>query len=243
MTRLEAKKFLERINLNSFLEFRQKVEAAIAANSRVTFAHHNLHSLYLLTQYPELSRFYQMAQYTYVDGMGLVGFSHLVGHPLKRSQRMTMVDYLYDFLHLAEIKQWNIFYLGSDEKSLSMGLLKLKRRFPKLNLQGHCGFFSPEQNQAILDSIEKHKAHVLLVGMGMPDQENWIFRNRCQLSTNIVLPVGGLLDYFSGKELVPPRWAGPLGLEWFFRFIFSPKRLFSRYFIEPVLLLYEFFRR
>jgi len=78
---------------------------------------------------------------------------------------------------------------------------------------------------------------VVLVGMGMPIQENWIAQNAHRLDQGVLLSVGGAFDYEAGVQIPAPRWLGRLGLEWLFRFAVQPKRLFRRYFVEPWSLI------
>ena len=72
--------------------------------------------------------------------------------------------------------------------------------------------------------------------MGMPRQEAWIAANYGLLETGVVFSLGAAFDYEAGVQKAAPRWSGRLGLEWLFRFAADPKRLFTRYFVEPWLL-------
>ena len=74
----------------------------------------------------------------------------------------------------------------------------------------------------------------------MPRQEKWALRLKNQLNANVIWNIGATIDFISGKVYVPPSWAGKLGLDWLFRYISEPKRMFFRYFIEPFFLLYYF---
>jgi N-acetylglucosaminyldiphosphoundecaprenol N-acetyl-beta-D-mannosaminyltransferase len=76
-----------------------------------------------------------------------------------------------------------------------------------------------------------------MVGMGMPRQELWIEANLDAIQAKIILATGAVLDYVAGVIPTPPRWSGPLGLEWAFRLAAEPRRLASRYLIEPWTLL------
>jgi len=73
--------------------------------------------------------------------------------------------------------------------------------------------------------------------MGMPRQEEWIAANSHRLSANLIMPVGGLMDYLTGRTSTPPRMLGRLGLEWAWRLASEPRRLAFRYLVEPCLLL------
>ena len=72
--------------------------------------------------------------------------------------------------------------------------------------------------------------------MGMPRQANWIYDNRSQLTANVTFPLGGIMDYLVGETATPPRWTGPLGVEWAYRLLHDPRRLAGRYVWEPIRL-------
>src|SRR5690606_21110319 len=74
---------------------------------------------------------------------------------------------------------------------------------------------------------------ILIVGMGMPRQEIWVYENRSSLSATVILTAGACMDYIAGAVPVPPRWLGPIGLEWAYRLATNPRRLATRYLLEP----------
>jgi N-acetylglucosaminyldiphosphoundecaprenol N-acetyl-beta-D-mannosaminyltransferase len=77
-----------------------------------------------------------------------------------------------------------------------------------------------------------------MVGMGMPRQEFWTQENFSQLDAHVILSsTGAALEYIAGATPTPPRWSGRIGLEWMFRLAHEPRRLFSRYLIEPWYIL------
>jgi N-acetylglucosaminyldiphosphoundecaprenol N-acetyl-beta-D-mannosaminyltransferase len=77
-----------------------------------------------------------------------------------------------------------------------------------------------------------------MVGMGMPRQEYWTQENFQQREAQVILSsTGAALEYIAGAAPTPPRWAGRIGLEWMFRLAHEPRRLFSRYLIEPWYIL------
>jgi N-acetylglucosaminyldiphosphoundecaprenol N-acetyl-beta-D-mannosaminyltransferase len=103
------------------------------------------------------------------------------------------------------------------------------------------GYFDPTQNsaenQAVLDSIRSFHPNVLLVGMGMPRQETWLLENLDGINTNAVYCCGAMMDYLTGNIPTPPRWMGQIGLEWLYRLLSEPNRLWRRYLVEPWTVL------
>ena len=93
-------------------------------------------------------------------------------------------------------------------------------------------------NEALVKRINAYRPDLLMVGMGMPRQEYWTQDNFSQLDVHVILSsTGAALEYIAGAAPTPPRWAGRIGLEWMFRLAHEPRRLFSRYLIEPWYIL------
>jgi N-acetylglucosaminyldiphosphoundecaprenol N-acetyl-beta-D-mannosaminyltransferase len=89
----------------------------------------------------------------------------------------------------------------------------------------------------VIVDINAYAPHILMVGMGMPRQELWILENRHDLRVNVIMPSGAIMDYIAGALPTPPRWLGPLGLEWCYRLLAEPARLSRRYMLEPWFVL------
>jgi N-acetylglucosaminyldiphosphoundecaprenol N-acetyl-beta-D-mannosaminyltransferase len=115
----------------------------------------------------------------------------------------------------------------------------MKRRHPRLNVNAHHGYFADGDNDAVLGNIRDCKPNVLIVGLGMPKQEEWIWKNLDRLNANVILPGGACIDIAAGARSACPAWISRLGFEWFYRFLFEPKRLFYRYFAGNPLFLWR----
>ena len=171
----------------------------------------------------------------------MIWIARLYGHRLSRDCRLTYVDFLPRMFELAAEKKWRVFYLGSRPEICSQGMRTLRARYPGIQLCSAHGYFDVSRdrdaNRMIVKKIANFRPHVLMVGMGMPRQEEWIAENLGELDAGVILPCGAALDYIAGAIPTPPRWSGRLGLEWLFRLLAEPKRLAPRYLIEPWFLL------
>ena len=90
------------------------------------------------------------------------------------------------------------------------------------------------------------KPDLVIVGMGMPRQEKWLYENKDKLQAGVIITCGAAMEYFAGTVKTPPRWMGRSGMEWLFRFVENPKKFWFRYMIEPwfaLWLLARDFRR
>lgn len=216
-------------------------ETIEAGESRV-IANHNMHSLYVWQREPRMREFFSLADYSFIDGMLVVLLGQLAGLPLKREQRARYLDFVYPLFAEAAKRRWRIYFLGSEPGVGEKAADELQRLYPGLQILTRHGHFnassSSGENRAVLREIDVYSPHLLLVGMGMPRQEVWILENRNRITANVIAPCGAIMDYIAGVKRTPPRWLGPLYLEWTYRLLTEPARLSRRYLVEPWFVLW-----
>jgi N-acetylglucosaminyldiphosphoundecaprenol N-acetyl-beta-D-mannosaminyltransferase len=214
--------------------------AAVAGGQRIVIANHNMHSLYLQRRSAVLRQFYDQADYVHADGMWIVHLARLFRQPLRREHRVTSLDWLGPFLEMAERSGWRVFFLGGTASVAERFELYIRANYTSLSSRHQHGYFDmrPDsaENQEVLGKIQAFAPQLLFVCMGMPLQEQWIHANRGQLAANATFPLGGIMDYLVGDTATPPRWTGPLGVEWAYRLLHDPRRLAGRYIREPICL-------
>jgi N-acetylglucosaminyldiphosphoundecaprenol N-acetyl-beta-D-mannosaminyltransferase len=233
------------VNALTISDLNALIQTAIAQQQRWIISNHNLHSIYLYHHDAKMRQFDTIATYVHIDGMPLVWLGKLAGFPLKRKHRVTYADWTPCIMVEAAEKGWRVFYLGSKPGVAQRGAEILQQQFPGLQILVHHGYFDARANspesQDILSLIREFQPHILMVGMSMPRQEHWILDHYDAIAANVILPSGAAIDYIAGVVPTPPRWSGKLGVEWLFRFVVEPKRLWQRYFIEPLFLLKRLF--
>lgn len=214
--------------------------AAVADGQRIVIANHNMHSLYLQRRSADLRQFYDQADYVFADGMWIIHLARLFKQPLGPEHRITSLDWLAPLLELAERSSWRVFFLGGTASVAERFERYIRANYGSLSARHQHGYFDmhPDsaENQEILATIRAFEPHLLFVCMGMPRQEQWIHANRSQLAANVTFPLGGIMDYLVGDTATPPRWTGPMGVEWAFRLLHDPRRLAGRYLWEPIRL-------
>jgi len=198
---------------------------------------HNLHSIYLFHRDARMREFYSKAEVTYIDSMPMIFIGRLLGLPFARRHRTAFLDWYKQFLSLAEEKQWRIFYVGGRQETLNKASEWLRRRHPRLSVGFHHGFFSDTDLPDLFKQISEYRPHILLVGMGMPRQEDWILSACQHVRANVIVNGGAMVEYMVGEQKATPRWLGQLGFEWLFRLATQPRRLARRYLVEPFSLL------
>ena len=217
------------------------IQQAVRQGAKSLIANHNLHSLYLMQKRPELGAFYDKADLIEVDSTPLLAFSRALGLHSRGFHRCTYLDWRDHFWSVANREGWRVLSVGGAPGVGDEAARRLKARYPDADIAIHHGFFDARpgssDNAAVLDQITAFKPHILFVGMGMPRQELWIAENFERLPGCVILSVGAAFDYEAGVQSAAPRWMGRAGVEWAYRLLHDPKRLFVRYCVEPWTLL------
>ncbi|NMB42151.1 MAG: WecB/TagA/CpsF family glycosyltransferase [Firmicutes bacterium] len=184
----------------------------------------NAEMLYRCRKDRELAGIIAAADLVTADGAGVVLASKLLGFPVP--QRVAGFDLMLECLKEAARHCFPVYFLGSHPRVLRLAIARAGKLYPGLNIVGsHHGYFSEEDEAGILREICLLKPALLLVAMGVPKQEKWIFRYKKKLPPCVVIGVGGSFDVLSGKTRRAPLWMQKHGLEWLYRFLKEPSRL------------------
>jgi N-acetylglucosaminyldiphosphoundecaprenol N-acetyl-beta-D-mannosaminyltransferase len=167
------------------------------------------------------------------DGMPLVWLGRRRGHHLPR--RVYGPDLVLEFCEKTAGRGCRHFFYGGEPGVPERLAESLKRRFPTIEV---CGTLSPpfrpldpEEDKEIATLISGAAPDVLWVGLGTPKQERWMHEHRDQLHVPVLVSVGAAFDILSGRRNQAPRWMREHGLEWLFRLLQEPRRLWRRYLI------------
>jgi len=215
------------------------LQARINAGQQCLIAYQNLHGMHFSYIDEAFNRLHQRQNcFVYIDGFPIYLLSRLFGYSVARRHRITGNDYIWPLLSLAEQGGWRLYLLGGNEKVLSAASDMIRHRVPDLVFRAHHGYFdAASEGDAVIKDILAFAPALVIVGLGMPLQEQWILENAALLASTSVCAMGAIIDYISGSERVPPRWLGAVGLEWLFRLIDNPARFWQRYLFEPWLVL------
>lgn len=158
------------------------------------------------------------------DGIGVVYASRILKKPLE--ERVAGFDLMCAFMDVCAKKGARVFLFGSKEGVAKEAADALLRRHPDLIICGmRNGYFTNADNESIIAEMNAAKPDVILVCLGAPKQENWIFDNAPKLNAKVMMGCGGSLDVLAGRvERAPEKWQ-KLGLEWAYRLKKEPKRI------------------
>jgi N-acetylglucosaminyldiphosphoundecaprenol N-acetyl-beta-D-mannosaminyltransferase len=164
------------------------------------------------------------------DGMSIVWASRLLGRPLK--QRVTGIDLFERLVDRAAAQGWSVYFLGAREESVSRVAEGFRKSHPTLRIAGwRNGYFDASESEFVAEAIRSSKADLLFVAMGSPVQELWIASNLGRTGVHFAMGVGGSFDHVSGFARRAPEWMQRMGLEWFYRLVREPRRLWRRYLV------------
>ena len=164
------------------------------------------------------------------DGASVVLASKYLNKPLP--ERVAGIDLMQDLVSVSEKKGYSIYLLGAKQEVVEKTRDVLLERYPKINIKGiHNGYFKEEEWPNISKILKKEKPDFVFVGITSPTKEYLIEFLQNDGNDCVFMGVGGSFDVISGNIPRAPKWMQKMNLEWLFRVIQEPKRLFKRYFV------------
>lgn len=181
-----------------------------------------------------------------VDGMPVVWASRLLGKPLK--ERVAGVDLFEALIKRSSEKSWRVYFLGAREEVVRSVKDLYEKQYPSLQVAGYRnGYWKPAEEAGVVKQIADSKPDLLFVAISSPKKEQFLGQYQAQMKIPFAMGVGGSFDVVAGKVSRAPLWMQHSGLEWFYRFLQEPRKMFRRYFIDDMaffgLLLKEMLRK
>ena len=180
---------------------------------------------------------YQSAEWVICDSRILYFLSHLTPHPIHETiSGSSFFSSFYNY-HRND-PECKIFLLGSTDDVALQAMHRINEKIDRGIVVGalspSMGFDEKEEEcLAIVDTINQSGANVVVVGVGAPKQEKYIAKWRDKMpQVKIWMALGATIDFEAGVRHRAPKWINRIGMEWFYRFIHEPRRLFKRYFIR-----------
>jgi N-acetylglucosaminyldiphosphoundecaprenol N-acetyl-beta-D-mannosaminyltransferase len=191
---------------------------------------------------PEYHAVLNRAEAVWPDGIGIILGCRMLGLSLRENVNGT--DMFPRLCERAAQENLSIYLLGARPGIAELTADNMRARFPKLQIAGaRDGYFAPEEEAAVIEAINQSGAAILLVAFGAPRQELWLDRHQAQLQPRVLIGVGGLFDFYSGRIARAPVWMREIGLEWTWRLLQEPGRMWRRYIIGNPVFLYRVYRQ
>jgi N-acetylglucosaminyldiphosphoundecaprenol N-acetyl-beta-D-mannosaminyltransferase len=223
--RLDAKSALDRI------------EAAAEQGPPVRVVHVNVHGVNLAHADPAYRGVLNCAHVILNDGKGVMMGARILGTPFPEDLNGNFFTPL--LLERARDKKWPVFFFGARPGVAARAAAELERQIPGLQIVGiRDGYTPPGHEEELLQAIRDSGAALLLVGLGNPRQELWLDGYLDKTGARIGVGVGAFFDFQAGAIPRAPEWMNRMGLEWLYRLMLEPGRLWHRYVVgNPRFLL------
>lgn len=174
------------------------------------------------------------------DGIGIVyAVKFLNGIKINR---ITGADMHQHLLLMAEQSELKVFYLGASDDTLKKIRSRILSEFESIKVGYYSPKFkkefSPDDNQDMVNAVNEFSPDILFVGMTAPKQEKWVYSNQHRLNVNIITSIGAVFDFYAGSVNRAPEFMINLRLEWFYRLIKEPKRLWRRYLVNNTIFIF-----
>jgi N-acetylglucosaminyldiphosphoundecaprenol N-acetyl-beta-D-mannosaminyltransferase len=188
---------------------------------------------------PTLRAILNSSGLTTPDGMSLVWLMQLSGHP--NVSRVYGPDLMMEVSRISVDHKWRHYFYGGDPDTLQKLTDKLCAQFPGLII---AGVYSPpyrllsiQEKEEAIKAMNASRPDIVWVGIGSPKQEQWMADHMGKINASVLIGVGAAFDFLSGRKKQAPRWVQRSGLEWLYRLMSEPRRLWRRYAQYPIFLI------
>jgi N-acetylglucosaminyldiphosphoundecaprenol N-acetyl-beta-D-mannosaminyltransferase len=224
-----------RVSATNSEQFLACVSRNIVRNVHTLVVGHNLHSTYIYKTNFGFRDFYESADIILCDGFP-VFLDAKKKAPNESIQRLGSTDWIPKLIERSD--GLKVLVIGASNDSNERFCSELTALNPKIIVHGMSGMpWAPDLPSKAKFLAQSLSPDLVLVGLGMPRQEEFVVQAELRKLATVVACIGGAIDQIAGVQRNSPRWLGMLGLEWLWRLSHNPKRLSYRYLIEPILLL------
>jgi len=216
------------VDLLDLEETRLRAEEAMRLRRRLQHVALNVAKFVYMQKNKELRDDVLTSDIIGIDGMGIVLAARLFG--IRVPERVAGVDLMERVLETCAAKGYRPYFLGASEKALFGALRNLRMRFPNLEIAGaQHGYYPPESEADVVAAIRASAADCLFIGMPTPHKERFLAAHRDTINVPFIMGVGGGIDILAQITKRAPVWMQWIGLEWLYRIMQEPRRMWKRY--------------
>lgn len=216
--------YLDRIDEPTLFRF---IKQTINTQRQAWIGNLNVHAVNLAVLHEDIRHTFNQADLVFCDGKGLALALRALG--LGHFEQITYHQWLPKLLAYCHEHQYTLYFLGGEHGLAEDAMALANARFPGVVVGSCHGYLDRHETAMAIEHINDSGADILLVGMGMPMQEQFISHHRQHINVSILLNAGNALRFYTGQSKVAPAFLARAGMEWFYRMLQEPRRLTKRY--------------
>lgn len=190
----------------------------------------------LMEEDPKLREIVNACPLINADGSSILWAAKQLGVPVE--ERVTGIDLFLRLVKEAAENGYKIYLFGAKEEVVTKVRDIFQQQYPTLKIAGYRnGYFTPEQEPQIVADMAASGADMMFVAFSSPKKEYWVHKYLDQLNIPFVMGVGGSFDVVAGVTKRAPEFWQKIGMEWFYRFIQEPRRLWKRYVVGNAVFI------
>lgn len=221
------------INKADYPGLLKQIITAIESKQKITIGYANAHILNNIFKNYKHREILSSFNIIHPDGIGVYLASRFLYRKKGMARRMTGSDFYPMLIEEGIKRKWSFFFFGHENKTLE----KIGVCNPELTIAGYSEGYNFDTD-SVINQINSSGTDILIVGLGFPKQEEWIFENKNRLYCHVIIAVGDGIKVFSGTKIRGDLFIRRLGFEWFVRTITNPGKYWKRYLIgNPLFLL------
>lgn len=221
------------VNAISLPETVAEVEKIITCGTPTQHVVINASKVNLMNDDPRLAEIVNQCPLINADGVSILWAAKKLGVPLK--ERVTGIDLFLELVKISYEKSYKLYLFGAKEEIILKVKQTFEEQYPGIQIVGYRnGYFTEADEPQMVANMASSGADMMFVAFSSPKKEFWINKYLEQLNIPFVMGVGGSFDVVAGKTDRAPNWMQKAGLEWFYRFIQEPGRLWKRYIIGNI---------
>ena len=223
------------LGTNEFIEIIEK--NIISRKELIQQTSVNAYTVVSMQKNEKLREAINKSTFVNIDGMAVVWALNFLGY--NNIEKASCPDIFDSLIELASIKGYKLFFLGTTPETIELAVKNLKDNNPKLQVAGyHHGYFKDDESYRIAEFIKESKPDMLFLGISSPKKE--LFSNKYSefMQVPYTFGVGGVFDILAKVTKRAPKWMQNSGLEWLYRFIQEPRRMWRRYLLGNIKFIW-----
>ncbi|MBW1699636.1 MAG: WecB/TagA/CpsF family glycosyltransferase [Deltaproteobacteria bacterium] len=227
----------------SFEEVVSEVTARITSGSPTSLIHFlNVAKIVKAQRDDRLREALWEGDFVVADGKPLLCFGR--GLKIAIPTRVNGTDLMEKLIEVSDKRGFSIYLFGAEQNVVEKCVEKIKQKYPNIRIAGYRnGYFCDDEINGIICDINESSSDILFIGLPTPKKEFFAYDNRTKLKVPIVQGVGGSFDVLAGSVNRAPKWMQNYGLEWLYRILQEPRRLFWRYLSTNIKFLWIYFKQ